>query len=271
MERAQNAVQNADIQAWGGLFAKIFRYTFHLNVMVYAVVVGIAYYLAHQRRARERDRRAAEMRVQLSEARLDTLRMQLRPHFLFNVLHTISGLMETDPGTGRKVVRQLGELLRMSLAADDVNEVALERELTFVRLYLELEQVRFGDRLVISIDAGPETQGCAVPVLILQPLVENAVRHGIAGSARGGRIAVRAAIAGDRLELVVEDDGPGLEPGAGEAGGRGVGIANTRARLRELYGDAHEIAFESGISGGLRVLVSIPRRQAAGPTETRVA
>lgn len=263
-----NAIRSAD--TWGVLFTKIFRFTFHHNVMMYAVVVGIAYYLAHQRRIRERDRHAAELRARLSEARLEALRMQLRPHFLFNVLHTISGLMDVDPGKGRKVVRQLGELLRMSLAADDVNEVPLERELRFVRLYLELERVRLGERLTVDIEAEPGTLRSAVPVLILQPLVENAVRHGIAKQTRGGHIEVRASVVGERLELVVEDDGPGMGSGTDRLGAQGVGIANTRARLRELYGDDHAFALERGAAGGLRAIVSLPRR-AAGPSETLVA
>ena len=130
----------------------------------------------------------------LAEARLDSLRMQLRPHFLFNALHTISGLMENDPATGRRVVRQLGELLRMSLNPRDVHEVSLERELDFVRAYLEIEQVRFRERLSVSIDAAADTLRLAVPIFVLQPIVENAVRHGISGRAEGGRIEIQRIV-----------------------------------------------------------------------------
>lgn len=248
------------------LFVKITRYTFHHNVMLYAVIVGIAYYLAHQRRLHERDLHASELRARLSEARLSALRMQLRPHFLFNVLHTISGLAEIDAGKSRKVVRQLGELLRMSLVAEDVKEIPLERELRFARLYLELERTRLGDRLEVEVDVAPGTEQCAVPVLILQPLVENAVLHGIARRIGPGSIRIGSSFAGDRLELTVWNDGPEVEGRRDRNGSGGIGLTNTRARLEEMYGGDQELTLVESETG-LQVRISLPLRGVTRSTD----
>lgn len=263
------------------LFAHLVYYGFHSNFVLYLTIVGIAHYLSRVENLREEKRRATELRAQLSEARLEALRLQLRPHFLFNVLNTISGLMEQDPQTGQRVVRQLGELLRMSLSSRGSREITLQRELELSRAYLEIEQVRFQDRLTTRIEAPEELLGCAVPPLILQPILENAVRHGISPLRDDGEIVVSAANHNGWLNLRVTDNGPGIdpetepgrtfggptdstkqqanEPDSGQAGRQGIGIANTKARLQELYGDKQTLTMASAPAGGLVVTLTLPR------------
>ncbi len=244
------------------MFGHLLFYSFHINVILYLAIVGIVQYIERAKSLQERERQASELRAQLSQARLEALRMQLRPHFLFNALHTISGLMEQDPRTGQKVVRQLGDLLRMSLSARDTPEISLEEELDFARAYLEIERARFRDRLDTRIDADADALTCGVPPFILQPIIENAVRHGIAQLQSGGRVEVSAVCRNGRLELRVSDNGPGLAAGVVEAkteASGGIGIANTRARLRELYGQRHEFRMETGAEGGMTVTMILPR------------
>jgi len=263
------------------LFGHLVYYGFHSNFVLYLTIVGIAHYLTRVESLREEKRRATELRAQLSEARLEALRLQLRPHFLFNVLNTISGLMEQDPQTGQKVVRQLGELLRMSLSSRGSREITLQRELDLSRAYLEIEQVRFQDRLTTRIEAPEALMGCAVPPLILQPILENAVRHGISPLRDDGEIVVSAASQNGQLNLRVTDNGPGIEPeaephrklddpagssaqqadelGSGHADGQGIGLANTKARLQELYGAHQALTLEPAAAGGLVVTLTLPR------------
>ena len=243
-----------DSSSFGQLFNKLLYYGFQIKILLYLTLVGIAHYFARVESLREERRRASELRAQLSEARLEALRLQLRPHFLFNVLNTISGLMEDDPETSRRVVRRLGELLRMGLDDRGTREIPLRRELELTRAYLDIEEVRFQDRLRTRIEAPDETLDCAVPPFILQPIVENAMRWGMRPEA-GTRVKVKAAVNDGHLELRVVDDGPGLRP---ETGGRGIGLANTRARLAELYGDEGELRLEPGPGGGVAATVILP-------------
>lgn len=254
------------------MFSHLFYYSFHINVILYATLVGIVHFQMRAARLRQQERQAVELRAQLSEARLEALRMQLRPHFLFNVLNTISGLMEQDPKTGQKIVRQLGDLLRRSLDTRGQREIPLRDEVEFVRSYLEIEQVRFRERLQTAIDMEPGALDCPVPPFILQPIVENAIRHGIAPLPGGGRVEVKGVLHNGRLELQVRDNGAGLPPEmispAGEESGpptAGIGIANTRARLQELYGDDHAFRLEPLPEGGLLVTLSLPGERPANP------
>ncbi len=238
------------------LFQHLFSHGLHINVLLYFTIVGIAHYLARMESLREERRRASELRAQLSEARLEALRLQLRPHFLFNALNTISGLMEQDPSTGQRLVRELGELLRASLAEHGSREIPLRRELELARAYLDIEQVRFEDRLTTAIEVPDEVLDCLVPPFILQPILENAVRHGLPPEG-GGTVEVSAAQQDGKLELRVLDNGPGM---ASHEGGHGIGIANTRARLAELYGDGQDLRIEPRAEGGLAVTMTLPRR-----------
>ena len=245
--------------AFGDMFFHLFPYSIHINIVLYAAIVGIVQIQMRAERSRQQERQAVALRAQLSEARLEALRMQLRPHFLFNVLNTISGLMGQDPKTGQKVVRQLGDLLRGSLDSRGRREILLREELEFVRAYLEIEQVRFGERLEIHIDVEDQALESRVPPFILQPIIENAVRHGIAPRPEGGRLQVTGTCHNGRLELQVRDNGPGLPSGpSGDENGVGIGIANTRARLQELYGDRHEFRMEPVPEGGLQVTMVLP-------------
>lgn len=255
-----NLLRPGESATFIGMFSHLVYYAFHINVLLYFTIVGIAHYLAREESLREERRRASELRAQLSEARLEALRLQLRPHFLFNVLNTISGLMPQDPQTGQRVVRRLGELLRTSLNFRGTREVPLERELELSRAYLEIEQVRFQDRLKVRIEAAEETLACAVPPFILQPLLENAVHHGMPANGSGGTVEVVTSSHNGKLELRVIDDGPGIDEQIDEGG---IGIANTRARLQELYGDDHGFRLENKVEGGLVVTLVLPRRRAA--------
>ena len=242
------------------LFVKLLRYTLYENVLLYLAIVGITWYVDYVRRMHERERQAAELRAQLLEARLDALRSQIRPHFLFNALHTVSALMEQDPATARAVVRKLAQLLRRGLDAGRAHEIPLREELDNVRAYLEIEQVRFADRLRVRVEADEASLPCAVPGFILQPLVENAVQHGIGRRAEGGgRIDVEAVSRNGRLELLVRDNGPGLEARDPRRPG-GLGLSNTRARLAAIYAGDHAFELSEPEGGGVVARIAIPRR-----------
>jgi two-component system, LytTR family, sensor kinase len=263
IDTTQNVVRDAaagDPISFSFLFVKLLRYTMHLNVSLYLAIVGITWYVDHTRRTRERERQAAELRAQLSEARLDALRSQIQPHFLFNALHTVSALVEVDPAAARAVVHKLARLLRSSLNVGSVREIPLREELENVRAYLEIEQVRCADRLRIRVESDEASLACTVPGFILQPLVENAVRHGIGRRAEGGEIEVQAVANNGRLELRVCDNGTGLGNGDGGQLRCGVGLTNTRARLEAAYPGDHTFELSTRREGGVVAHISIPRR-----------
>lgn len=236
----------------------------HLDVLTYAILLGTVQAYEYYRKLHEREREAHEyalaasrLQTQLAEARLASLRMQLQPHFLYNTLHAISALIYISPETADRMLERLSDLLRLVLEHDDEPEVALRAELDVLDRYLSIQQMRFGDRLHVEHNVEPESLDIRVPALILQPLVENAIRHGIERRASGGRIAIRAHRQGDALRLEVEDDGPGLNAGV-EHGGTGVGLANVRARLEQLHGSAGALRLESARGGSMRVVVIVP-------------
>ena len=260
--------------AFATMLRHLLRYTVHINVMLYFLVVGMVHAVDSARQLERGRRRTLELEARLTEARLASLQRQLRPHFLFNTLHTVSALMGEEPEKGRRVVRRLGDLLRASLRQGEDHLVALDEELELVRAYLEVEQARFGDRLAFDLEATRETRSCRVPVLILQPMVENAVHHGISKAIHGGRVRVAASRVGKTLEIEIVDDGPGLETGeagtfeapAGSTLGApadgspvpGIGLSNTAARLRTLYGEDFLLRLEPGASAGVRVVLRLP-------------
>ena len=190
-------------------------------------------------------------------ARLQALRYQLNPHFLFNALNGVSTLVtEEHTREATDMLAQLSDFLRMTLEADDVAEVPLADEVDYVRRYLDIEQARFGDRLRVRFDVAPGVLAARVPALVLQPLVENAVKYAVAPREAGGSIEIGADASASDLVLSVEDDGPGV--GGDGAGGFGVGLANVRARLREQYGDAGRLDLDEAPGGGLRAVVRLP-------------
>ncbi len=200
---------------------------------------------------------AAQLQAQLADARLSALRTQLNPHFLFNTLNAVSALVERDPRGVRRMIARLSELLRTSLDEADEPEVPLQRELTFIDRYLEVMQIRFQGRLHVRMHADPEVTAALVPNLILQPLVENAVKHGVSKTVGAGRIEIRAQRAGERVVLSVHDNGPGL-PSGKAPGTEGVGLRNTRMRLAQLYGSDQSLTLRSAEGGGLVAEVSLP-------------
>jgi signal transduction histidine kinase len=255
---------------WPGETASFGRYligTFHFNVQWYFVVVMVQHAIAYADRLRDRDVQAAQLETQLARAQLDALKMQIQPHFLFNTLHAVSELVHEDADGADRMITRLGDLLRLTVD-DAAQEVPLRRELHFLAAYLEIERTRFHDRLTVEMEVDPETLDAMVPNLVLQPLVENAIRHGTAPHAARGVIHVRARRDGGTLRLEVRDNGGGLRPKS--PGGReGVGLRNTRARLRQLYGAAGTLELCDGEAGGVRAAVSLPFRPAPPPDETR--
>ena len=223
------------IRAWVGQWQSeaSFRDVFKPLLVIVAVSHAFDYYRKYQ----EREVRALELEKRLAQAKLQALQMQLNPHFLFNTLHSISSLMHKDVEAADTMITRLGDLLRAALAGAETQEVPLREELTLLELYLAVEQVRFGSRLSVKIDVAPDALEAQVPNLILQPLVENAIRHGIEPRARPGRIELRARRENGALSVVVSDDGAGLSGNAQIK--EGIGLSNTRARLRELYGANH--------------------------------
>ena len=245
--------------AWWPIFVKLLTYSVHANLLVYFLISGFAYYLHSSRRLARRRQRTAELDAQLTEARLANLQMQLRPHFLFNALHTVSGLIVTEPERAQRVIRQLGELLRASFQNSDRKTVPLAEEMASVEAYLEVERARFGGRLGVELAVEEGLAETRVPALILQPLVENAIRHGVSNNPAGGRLLVAATARDGRLRLEVEDDGPGLSE---SDDGDGVGLSNTRARLEALYGDDHRFSIAAAGPRGVRVTIDLPRGEA---------
>ena len=216
------------------------------------------------------------LQVRLDQAQLQALKVQLQPHFLFNTLNTITALVHTDPAAAERMVSGLSELLRFSLGSAGEQEVTLERELEVLRHYLEIQQVRFHDRLSVAFDVDAEAERAYVPNLILQPLVENAIKHGVGPRAAAGHIGIAARHRGDVLTLEVSDDGVGERTDVPRR--EGVGLGNARARLKSLYGDAHllELGPNAAKGGrGFRVYIEIPYRTRPGaredtpPTERR--
>lgn len=201
---------------------------------------------------------------QLAEAQLHSLRLQLQPHFLFNTLNTITALIAADPHAAERMVAGLSELLRASLRLADEQEVPLARELDHLRLYVDIQRTRFGDRLDVAMDVDPAVRSALVPSLLLQPLVENAIRHGITPRAAGGRISVRASRDADELHLEVRDNGVGAATHDGLLAREGVGLTNTRERLRRLHGARHRFAYESRVGSGFLVSIAMPFRTDGG-------
>jgi signal transduction histidine kinase len=234
--------------------------------MMYWAILSVSYAVDHYRRFRERELAAAQLETQLAQADLQALKMQLHPHFLFNALHTIGALVRTgDRDNAVRVVAGLGDLLRRMLEGATQQEVPLKQELEFIRGYLEIEQIRFRDRLSVTVEVEPDVLDAKVPHLILQPLVENALRHGIAPRRSPGHLTLRGRRTGERLELLVRDDGPGIGTGVdgnGTTTRPGIGLANTRARLGRLYGTDYALDVTNLADGGVEARVAVPFRLA---------
>jgi LytS/YehU family sensor histidine kinase len=232
------------------------------NLAVYGVILGAARLFAYYERTRERELRASQLEGQLARAQLRALEMQLRPHFLFNTLNAVSELIHTDPRAADRMVARLGDMLRATLEGEGDGEVSLRRELEYLDRYLDIERMRFRDTLRVDVETDPEALDAAVPGLILQPIVENALRHGVGSRPGPGRIEIHAARENGRLVIHVRDDGPGLPNGTPPAEGTGIGLDNTRARIEQLYGPEARLELRNAEAGGAEVSLSIPFRSA---------
>jgi two-component system LytT family sensor kinase len=245
------------VEFWREFWRMVFN-NFDWEMMTYWAIIGLSHALWYHREAQDRALRASQLETHLVEAQLQALQKQLHPHFLFNTLNTISALMHRDVDAADNMIARLSDLLRISLQSVGVQEVTLKAELDFLSKYLEIEQTRFRDRLTVVFDVQPDTFDALVPNLILQPLVENSIKHGIGPRPTPGHIQIRARRAGALLELEVRDNGVGLSAARLSDFNRGVGLSNTRSRLQHLYGATHRFEFRQPPGGGLQVLIAIP-------------
>jgi two-component system, LytTR family, sensor kinase len=270
------------MQTFWTTFAFLLVIGFHNGIMTYWTILGvqygIRYYQSYQERKQEALRlelRASELQSQLVQAQLGVLKMQLQPHFLFNTLNAIMVLVRQQKSReAEETLAHLSDLLRCVLEDVEAQEVPLRRELQYLQLYLSIEQVRFQDRLRVEISADPAILDAAVPQMALQPVVENAIRHGIGRSSSAGRIKISAVRVNNTLELRVQDDGPGF-PSAGSfekhfSPNQGIGLANTRARLQQLHGEEARLTTENGQPSGAVVTMILPYHAVPGALETEV-
>ncbi len=229
---------------------------FFIEVFECAAIVGVVHAIEYARSLHEGRVRASQLESHLSHARLEVLRSELQPHFLFNALHAISTLMHRNVEAADEMVTQLADLLRLTLERKSVQEVPLREELSVLEPYLNILRIRFGDRLTISVDVDPSLLDVRVPLFVLQPLVENSIHHGIARRAGSGRIDIRARSASESVQITVADDGAGLDSHSVR---EGIGLSNTRLRLEHLYGSSGQLVLQGNGTTGARVVVTIPR------------
>jgi signal transduction histidine kinase len=245
----------------------MFFNNFDWEMMTYWTIVGVSHALRYYGEARDRELRESQLETHLVEAQLQALQRQLQPHFLFNTLNTISALMHRDIHAADDMIAKLSDLLRISLQNVGVQEVTLKEELDFLSKYVEIEQTRFRDRLTVVFDVQPDTLDALVPNLVLQPLVENSIKHGIGPRPQPGQIQIRTRRVGSLLELEVRDNGVGLSAARLTDFNRGIGLGNTRSRLQHLYGSSHRFEFRQPPGGGLSVLIAIPLVEIAEAVE----
>jgi signal transduction histidine kinase len=242
---------------FSGVFGNQLRSIIDLDFLIYWGVLGVGMAFSYYQKYREGELQAVELQAQLAQAQLQALKMQLHPHFLFNTLNAIAALVRKNENkAATDMLAGLSDLLRLSLENVGTQKVSLKQELDFLERYLEIERLRFADRLHVNMRIAPETLEARVPNLILQPLVENAIRHGVAVRATSGVIEICAERRDERLRLQVKDDGPGLPPDKSLS--NGIGLSNTMARLQRLYGAAQSLVFENAPEGGAVVTMEIP-------------
>lgn len=241
---------------FGEIFSPLLVKTFPFNLLIYGVIVSVSHALDYYRKYHERTVQTLELEKHLTEARLQALLHQLKPHFLFNTLNGIASLMHTDVEAADRMLVRLSELLRITMSHTGAPQTTLREEIAFLERYLEIERIRFRNRLEVDIAIDEDVLDAQVPSLILQPIVENAVRHGIEPQARMGRIELRGKRDSGNVVVTVCDNGTGIPPGGPKR--EGIGLANTRARLAELYGEQQHFELVNRAEGGLCVRMVIP-------------
>lgn len=237
-------------------------YYFHQGLTIYWTTLVVAHALHYYRGVRQGEARAAQLAAQLAQAQLQALKMQIHPHFLFNTLNSIAALLHQDVEVADRMIARLGDFLRLTLNRSDAETTNFAQELEFLTCYLEIERTRFADRLIVEMEVEPHTLGVIVPNLILQPLVENAIRHGVARKTTGGHITIRACKKGDRFIVQIEDNGPGLRPNS-KGTNSGIGLSNTRARLEQHYPNDHRLEIANVPNRGVVVTLEIPAVESA--------
>ena len=250
--------------AWTLYLQRRYLENLDFTLMTYTTVLGLSYALHYSKVSQARAVKEAQLETRLVEARLRTLQAELQPHFLFNTLHAISSLVHTNPDGADRMISRLSDLLRLTFDRSGAARVSLQEELEFLQKYLEIEQTRFQDRLTVRFDVDPDTLDAEVPRLILQPLVENAIKHGISPKPGAGLVQISTRRRDQKLWIEISDNGVGLSAGARARLRSGVGLSNTRDRLECLYGADHRIQF-SDETKGLAVSLEIPFKQAPAP------
>ncbi len=246
--------------SWFEKFELNFIWYFHYDVLTYWAILGFAHALQYYRSFQEKRVAAVKLQAQLSQAQLQALKMQLHPHFLFNTLNSMSSLLQrsgsshADIQTAKKMIVRLADFLRLTLQNSGAQDVDLQQELEFLRCYLEIEKVRFQDRLTVQLNIDPETLHMRIPNLILQPIVENAIRHGIGPRSSPGVVEISTTRKNGMLQVRIRDNGAGLP----ESFQAGVGLSNTQARLQQSFGESYRFSLENGSTGGVEVIMEIP-------------
>ncbi len=235
---------------------------FDYGLLMYWFILLIDHASQSYKRYRENELKASQLEAQLAQAQLQALKMQLHPHFLFNTMNAISVLIKKNPDTAQTMLTRLSDLLRISLEHVGIQEVSLERELEFLDRYIKIQQTRFGERLSVKMEIHSATLQALIPSLILQPIVENALEHGIAKRAGAGLVSISAQRINGTLRLQVRDNGLGLKPSEGKELKEGVGLSNTRARLQQLYGETSRLEFCNADGGGFLTTLEIPFHEA---------
>ena len=262
LDVARDVIFENALRRGGSVFAPfrdLGRFRFVNQLLVFFSILAAGFAREYSLRDQSRQRESVELQAQLAEARLDALRMQVNPHFLFNTLNAISALVERDPAGVRRMIARLSELLRHTIDRNRSDEVPLREELAFIRRYIEIMEIRFQGRLRVRMEIENEILDALVPDFILQPIVENALEHGVSRAAGAGEITIAARRDGDRVILTVRDNGPGISENVGSGG---VGVANTRERIEHLYGDQGKLMLAPAAEGGTIAEILIPFRAA---------
>src|SRR4030095_2969921 len=240
-----------------------FAFGFYIDLIIASLIVVAVHALLYYQSFRASELAQSSLKTQLAQAQLRALKMQLHPHFLFNTLHSISSLVLEDPPKANSMIARLGDFLRLTVENSEQQLVTLKEETEFVRCYLDIEQVRFGDRLTVAFDLEPQTLSAQVPHLILQPVVENAIQHAIAPRTARGHINIEARRLNSLLRVAISDNGPGISSNASLPEKKGVGLTNVRTRLQQIYGSEFRFELVNAGDGGLTVVMEIPFQREA--------